>query len=89
MPWIWILVAFLCNMAYSEVNLLLPTTTAGLLSGSLDPQVLIDAIWFYVAYTIVLCADTALRCPRPAFCGPKCQADLVEADAEYPHGLLL
>lgn len=67
MPWIWILVAFLCNMAYSEVNLLLPTTTAGLLSGSLDPQVLIDAIWFYVAYTIVLCADTALRCPAQHF----------------------
>ena len=63
LPWFWMLLAFLCNMFYSEVNLLLPTTTAGLLSGSTDSKVLWDAIIFYILYTTVLCADTLLRCP--------------------------
>ena len=63
LPWFWMLLAFLCNMFYSEVNLLLPTTTAGLLSGSTDSKVLWDAIVFYILYTTVLCADTLLRCP--------------------------
>ena len=63
LPWFWMLLAFLCNMFYSEVNLLLPTTTAGLLSGSTDSKVLWDAIVFYILYTAVLCADTLLRCP--------------------------
>ena len=63
LPWLWIAVAFICSMLYNEVMLHLPSTTAGLLSGSLDNQVLMDAICFYVFFTIVLCADTALRCP--------------------------
>ena len=63
LPWFWMLLAFLCNMFYSEVNLLLPTTTAGLLSGNTDSKVLWDAIVFYILYTTVLCADTLLRCP--------------------------
>ena len=63
LPWFWMLLAFLCNMFYSEVNLLLPTTTAGLLSGSTDSKVLWDAIIFYILYTTVLCADTLLHCP--------------------------
>lgn len=67
LPWFWMLLAFLCNMFYSEVNLLLPTTTAGLLSGSTDSKVLWDAIVFYILYTIVLCADTLLRCPAQHF----------------------
>ncbi len=67
LPWMWIAVSFICNMLYSEVMLHLPTTTAGLLSGSLDKKVLMDAIWFYVFFTIVLCADTALRCPAQHF----------------------
>ena len=67
LPWFWMLLAFLCNMFYSEVNLLLPTTTAGLLSGSTDSKVLWDAIVFYILYTTVLCADTLLRCPAQHF----------------------
>lgn len=63
LPWGWIILAFLCNALYSEVMLLLPTTTAGLLSGSTDKGVLWGAIQFYVLFTIVLCADTALRTP--------------------------
>lgn len=67
LPWFWILLAFLSNMFYSEVNLLLPTTTAGLLSGGTDGKVLWDAILFYILYTLVLCADTLLRCPAQHF----------------------
>lgn len=67
LPWFWMLLAFLCNMFYSEVNLLLPTTTAGLLSGNTDSKVLWDAIIFYILYTTVLCADTLLRCPAQHF----------------------
>ena len=67
LPWVWIILAFLCNTLYNEVMLHLPTTTAGLLSGSTDRSVLMDAIWFYVFFTIVLCADTALRTPARHF----------------------
>lgn len=63
LPWGWIILAFLCNAFYSEVMLRLPTTTAGLLSGSTDRTVLMEAIRFYVLFTIVLCVDTALRTP--------------------------
>lgn len=63
LPWLWMALAFGCNMLYSEVMLKLPTTTAGLLSGSLDKKVLWDAILFYIMFTIVICADTALRSP--------------------------
>ena len=40
LPWAWIIVSFLCNTLYTEVMLHLPTTTAGLLSGSTDKSVL-------------------------------------------------
>ncbi len=63
LPWFWIALAFACNMLYNQVMLKLPGTTAGLLSGSLDNKVLMDAVWFYVLFTIVLCADIALRSP--------------------------
>lgn len=67
LPWFWILLGFLCNMFYSQVSLLLPTTTAGLLSGSTDQKVLWDAILFYITFTIVLCGDILLRCPAQFF----------------------
>lgn len=63
LPWHWILVAFLCNFCYNKVMLKLPTISAGLMSGSTDSKALVDAIWFYVIFTIVLCADVALRSP--------------------------
>lgn len=63
LPWRWIIIAFLCNFFYNKVMLMLPTITAGLMSGSLDNKVLWDAIWFYVIFTIVLCGDVALRTP--------------------------
>ncbi|MEZ3435623.1 MAG: ABC transporter ATP-binding protein/permease [Lachnospiraceae bacterium] len=63
LPWHWIIIAFLCNFFYNKVNLMLPTITAGLMSGSLDNKVLWDAVLFYVLFTIVLCGDVALRTP--------------------------
>lgn len=63
LPFLWILIAFLCNFFYQKVMLILPSVTAGLLSGSLEKEVLMDAIWFYVLFTIVLCADIAFRTP--------------------------
>ena len=63
LPWHWIIVAFLCNFFYNKIMLSLPTVTAGLMSGSTESKVLWDAILFYVLFTIVLCADTALRAP--------------------------
>lgn len=63
LPWHWIIIAFLCNFCYNKVMLKLPTVSAGLMSGSMDSKVLWDAIMFYVLFTIVLCADVALRSP--------------------------
>lgn len=63
LPWHWIIIAFLCNFCYNKVMLKLPTVSAGLMSGSTDSKVLWDAIMFYVLFTIVLCADVALRSP--------------------------
>ena len=33
------------------------------MSGSTDSQALVDAVWFYVLFTLVLCGDVALRSP--------------------------
>ena len=63
LPWHWIVIAFACNFLYNKVMLTLPTVTAGLMSGSTDNKVLWDALMFYVLFTIVLCADVALRSP--------------------------
>ena len=63
LPWHWIIIAFLCNFLYNRVMLDLPTVTAGLMSGSTDSQALVDAVWFYVLFTLVLCGDVALRSP--------------------------
>ncbi len=63
LPWHWIIIAFLCNFCYNKVMLKLPTVSAGLMSGSTDSKVLWDAIMFYVLFSIVLCADVALRSP--------------------------
>lgn len=63
LPWHWIIIAFLCNFLYNRVMLDLPTVTAGLMSGSTDSQALVEAVWFYVLFTLVLCGDVALRSP--------------------------
>lgn len=57
LPWPMIAVAFLCEMGYNHLLLSLPTTTTALMSGSLDPQALRDAVLYYVSYGLVTAAD--------------------------------
>ena len=44
-------------MLYSQVTLMLPTTTTALMSGSLEASALRDAIIYYILYALVLLAD--------------------------------
>lgn len=57
LPWPMIALAFLCEMGYNHLLLALPTTTAALMSGSLDPQALRDAVIYYISYGGVLFVD--------------------------------
>lgn len=57
LPWPMIALAFAFEMGYSQALLHLPTTTTALMSGSLDPAALRDAILFYVTYGLVTAAD--------------------------------
>lgn len=56
-PWLWIAVAFAFNMAYREIMLLMPTTTASLMSGELSGKALWDAVWFYICYGLLACSQ--------------------------------
>ena len=47
LPWPMIALAFAGEMGYNHVLLSLPTTTTALMSGSLDPQALRDAVIYY------------------------------------------
>lgn len=57
LPWLVLLVAFAFEMLYSQVTLLLPTTTTSLMSGNLDASALRDAIIYYILYALVLLVD--------------------------------
>lgn len=57
LPWLVLLIAFAFEMLYSQVTLMLPTTTTALMSGSLETSALRDAIIFYILYALVLLAD--------------------------------
>lgn len=57
LPWLVLLVAFAFEMLYSQVTLLLPTTTTALMSGSLEGSALRDAIIYYILYALVLLVD--------------------------------
>lgn len=57
LPWLVLLIAFAFEMLYSQVTLMLPTTTTALMSGSLEASALRDAIIFYILYALVLLAD--------------------------------
>ena len=60
LPWLVLLIAFAFEMLYSQVTLMLPTTTTALMSGSLEASALRDAIIFYILYALVLLADFGL-----------------------------
>lgn len=57
LPWPMIALAFICEMGYNHLLLALPTTTTALMSGSLDPQALRDAVVYYISYGTVLFVD--------------------------------
>ncbi len=53
LPWLAIALAFCVELGYNRVLLSLPTTTAALMSGSLEDSAIRDAIMFYISYGIV------------------------------------
>ena len=57
LPWPMIALAFAGEMGYNHVLLSLPTTTTALMSGSLDPQALRDAVIYYLSYGAALFVD--------------------------------
>ncbi|MDE6167139.1 MAG: ABC transporter ATP-binding protein/permease, partial [Acetatifactor sp.] len=57
LPWPMIALAFACEMGYNRLLLALPATTTALMSGSLDPQALRDAVIYYISYGVVLFVD--------------------------------
>lgn len=57
LPWPVIALAFLAEIGYSQAMLMMPGTTASLMSGSLEPEALRSAVVYYVGYAAVLFAD--------------------------------
>ena len=47
-PWIWIILAFIANLGYNQVLLLIPSITAELSSGDLSSGAIWRAVGFYV-----------------------------------------
>lgn len=59
-PWLWIALAFVVEMGYNQVLLHLPTTTAEMMSGSLENSAVIHAVIFYLSYGVVVTAEMFL-----------------------------
>lgn len=53
LPWGWILLALVLNLATNQLLLNLPDTTASLLGGDLSGKALMNAILFYVVYAVL------------------------------------
>lgn len=60
LPWVMITIAFIFEMGYNRVLLSLPTTTAALMSGSLDDSALRDTVIYYIIYGVVVTAELAV-----------------------------
>lgn len=60
LPWVMMLVAFVVEMTYNSALLALPTTTASLMSGSLEDSALRDAVLYYIAYGVIVTIDMGL-----------------------------
>lgn len=61
LPWPMIAIAFLVELGYNHVLLSLPTTTASLMSGSLEDAALRDAILYYVLYGLVVTLELGVK----------------------------
>ena len=57
LPWGMIAVAFIVELGYNHILLSLPTTTAALMSGSLENKALRDALLYYISYGVVVTLD--------------------------------
>ena len=57
LPWGMIAVAFIVELGYNHILLSLPTTTAALMSGSLEDKALRDALLYYISYGVVVTLD--------------------------------
>lgn len=61
MPWLMILVAFIIETTYNHILLSLPTTTAALMSGSLEDSALIDALIYYISYGVIVTLSSIFK----------------------------
>lgn len=61
MPWLMILVAFIIETTYNHILLSLPTTTAALMSGSLEDSALIDALIYYISYGVIVTFSSIVK----------------------------
>ena len=61
LPWVLIAIAFVVDLGYNQVLLSLPTTTAALMSGSLEDAALRDAVIYYISYGVVVTIDMLVR----------------------------
>ncbi len=57
LPWLVMGFSFVVELVYSKVTLALPTTTASLMSGSLEDSALHDAVIYYITLAIVITAE--------------------------------
>lgn len=81
MPWLMILVAFIIETTYNHVLLSLPTTTAALMSGSLEDSALIDALIYYISYGAIVTLSLAVS-------GITCRMAVRNARAKVWSGML-
>lgn len=62
LPWFWIAAAFLFNVCFNQLLLKLPTTTADLLSGSLEGKALWSAVGYYLLFAVLASMQTGILC---------------------------
>lgn len=60
LPWLMIAIAFVVELGYNRVLLSLPTTTAALMSGSLEDSALRDTVIYYITYGVVVTLEMGL-----------------------------
>lgn len=67
LPWLVIIAAFLFNVAFNQLLLKLPTTTADLLSGSMEGAALWKAIRYYLVFAVLASCQTYILCVTENF----------------------
>lgn len=67
LPWLVIIAAFLFNVIFNQLLLKLPTTTADLLSGSLEGAALWKAVRYYLLFAVLASCQTYILCATENF----------------------